>query len=141
MLDINKLTPADIEQINVLLKQLSENSPIISKKDLKYIAKNNGMILTIRNMEDDGKIIGMATLFVFPSMSGKKGTIEDVVVDEAHRGKGLGERLVRGLIEKARELGARKLDLTSSPKRIAANKLYLKLGFVKRETNVYRMVL
>lgn len=141
MLNINKLTLADIKQINALLKQLSENSPVISKKDLKYIAKNNGMILVIRNTEDNSKIIGMATLFVFPPMTGKRGTIEDVVVDEAHRGKGLGERLVCGLIERARELGVHKLDLTSAPKRVAANTLYQKLGFEKRETNVYRMVL
>lgn len=138
MLDINQLTFADITQINALFKQLSENAPVVSREDLALIYRGGGMISTIRNQDEGGKIIGIAFLVM---RVGKKGLIDDVVVDEAYRGKGLGERLVSGLIEKARELGVRKLDLTSSPKRVAANALYQKLGFVKRETNVYWMVL
>lgn len=138
MPDINKLTFVDIAQINALLKQLSENAPVISKEDLALIYRGGGIILTIRNQDEGGKIIGIAILVM---RVGKKGLIDDVVVDEAHRGKGLGERLVSGLIEKAREIGVHQLDLTSAPKRVAANALYQKLGFVKRDTNVYQMVL
>jgi ribosomal protein S18 acetylase RimI-like enzyme len=59
-------------------------------------------------------------------------------VDEAARGQGAGEALVREAIRLARKAGARTIDLTSRPSREAANRLYERIGFVERETNVYR---
>ena len=140
MWDIRQFTFEDIAWINVLLKQLSENAPRVSKKDLINIVKKGGEICLARD-PDSKKIIAIATLIVFDTLMGKMGRIEDVVVDDRHRGKGYGKKLVLSLIDKARERGLKQIDLTSSPKRVAANGLYQKLGFVKRETNVYRMVL
>lgn len=138
MLDIDKLTPENIEQINALSKELSENAPIISKNDLLRVLKN-GIIATISTQK--GEIIGMATLIIYQTLMGRIGRVEDVVVHKAHRGKGLGEQLVEALIARARSYGLKHIDLTSSPKRVAANALYQKLGFVKRKTNAYRRVL
>jgi ribosomal protein S18 acetylase RimI-like enzyme len=78
------------------------------------------------------------TLVVFPIPTGVRAWIEDVVVDESARGRGVGESLNLRAIELAEELGARTVDLTSRPSREAANRLYQRIGFVPRETNVYR---
>jgi ribosomal protein S18 acetylase RimI-like enzyme len=78
------------------------------------------------------------TLVVFPIPTGVRAWIEDVVVDESARGNGIGDDLIVAAVEKSKRLGARSIDLTSRPAREAAHRLYLKAGFVVRETNVYR---
>ncbi len=80
----------------------------------------------------------MLTLAVFRIPTGLRAWIEDVVVDEAARGRGVGAELTSAAIRLAGERGARTVDLTSRPSREAANRLYQRLGFVQRETNVYR---
>ena len=87
---------------------------------------------------DDGAIVGVATLAVFPIPTATRAWIEDVIVDEAGRGQGIGEALTRAMLDRAAELGARTVDLTSRPGREAANRLYRRIGFERRETNVYR---
>jgi ribosomal protein S18 acetylase RimI-like enzyme len=86
----------------------------------------------------DGTIIGSMTLVVFRIPTGIRAWIEDVVVDGDARGRGVGEALNRRAIEVARSRGAKTVDLTSRPSREAANRLYQRIGFVARETNVYR---
>ena len=86
----------------------------------------------------DGEIVGSLTLIVFRIPTGVRAWIEDVVVDEAARGHGVGEALNHEALRIARELGAITVDLTSRPSREAANRLYQRLGFTARETNVYR---
>ena len=81
----------------------------------------------------------MATLATFRIPTGLRAWIEDVVVDEAGRGQGVGEALTNAMVERARELGCRTVDLTSRPSREAANRLYQRAGFVARDTNVYRL--
>ena len=78
------------------------------------------------------------TLVVFPIPTGIRAWIEDVVVDGDARGRGVGAALNQAALDRARDLGARTVDLTSRPSREAANRLYRRLGFVARETNVYR---
>ena len=85
-----------------------------------------------------GRIIGMLTLVLFPIPTGVRAWIEDVVVDADARGQGVGVLLTREALRLARADGARTVDLTSRPGREAANRLYAKLGFERRETNVYR---
>lgn len=80
-------------------------------------------------------------LVMFPLPTGNRAWIEDVVVDEVARGAGVGELLNRHAIELATQAGARTVDLTSRPSRAAANRLYQRLGFVTRETTVYRLQL
>ena len=87
------------------------------------------------------EIVGAMVLVLFPLASGVRAWIEDVVVDESVRGRGIGAALNRRAIELAREAGARTVDLTSRPTREAANRLYARLGFQRRDTNVYRLEL
>ncbi len=91
--------------------------------------------------KDGDSIVGSLTLVVFPIPTGIRAWIEDVVVDESARGKGVGEALNTFALQRARERGAKTVDLTSRPSREAANRLYQRLGFVARDTNVYRYTL
>ena len=86
---------------------------------------------------DDGGIVGCATLVLYRVSSGLKGRIEDVIVDESARGQGVGEALVREGMRLANEAGVLMLELTSMPYRQSANRLYRRLGFVRKPTNVY----
>lgn len=83
----------------------------------------------------------MTSLILFCAATGVRAFIDDVVVLEAHRGQGLGEQLVRAAIDHAASLGVGKIDRPSRPSREAANRLYQRLGFDRRETNVYRLTL
>jgi ribosomal protein S18 acetylase RimI-like enzyme len=87
---------------------------------------------------DDGTIVGVATLAVFRIPTAWRAWIEDVITDESARGQGVGEALTRAMIERAREMACTTVDLTSRPSREAANRLYQRVGFEQRETNVYR---
>ena len=87
---------------------------------------------------DDGRIVGLSTLAAFRTPTGLRAWIEDVVTDEAARGRGVGAALTKAMLHRARGLGCVTVDLTSRPDREAANRLYQRLGFVQRETNVYR---
>jgi ribosomal protein S18 acetylase RimI-like enzyme len=89
----------------------------------------------------EGIIVGSLTLAVFTIPTGSRAWIEDVVVDESARGLGAGEALTMAALDAAKAKGATSVDLTSRPSREAANHLYLRLGFVARETNVYRFSL
>ena len=86
-------------------------------------------------------VVGAMVLVMFPLPSGLRAWIEDVVVDEVARGQGIGAALNRQAIQIARDAGARTVDLTSRPDREAANRLYARLGFDQRATNVYRLEL
>lgn len=127
----------DTRDINALLKQLSPEAPEMHISDI-MTTNNLGFLAIARDLDNVGRIVGMATMIEKRQLTGRFGTIEDVVVDVAYRGQGIAERLNLQLIEEARKRKLVHLDLTSSPARVAANKLYLKLGYEKRETNVYR---
>ena len=86
----------------------------------------------------DGRILGLTTLVMIELATGLEARIEDVVVDDAARGLGAGRALVAAALEAAAERGVRYVDLTSSPRRVAARALYAKLGFVARDTGVFR---
>ena len=91
--------------------------------------------------EDDGRIVGSLTLAAFEIPTGRRAWIEDVVTDSAVRGKGVAQCAGDAALAHAAELGARTVDLTSRPDREDANRLYAKLGFDVRQTNVYRRTL
>ena len=91
-------------------------------------------------VEDDGHVVGCATLCVFDTPTGRKASVEDVVVNPACRGQHVGRKLMEHIIDFARrELGDVELHLTSNPRRVAANNLYRSVGFQQRETNVYNL--
>jgi ribosomal protein S18 acetylase RimI-like enzyme len=95
-------------------------------------------VLVARDLRDQGRIVGMLTLIVFRIPTGIRAWIEDVVVDETVRGRGVGEALSQEAVRRALDLGARTVELTSRPSREAANRLYRRLGFVRRDSNLYR---
>jgi ribosomal protein S18 acetylase RimI-like enzyme len=119
-----------------LIPQLSRSSPPPTVDELAEIVAHPGTTLFVARL--DGEIVGTLTLVVFRIPTGLRAWIEDVVVDEAIGGRGIGSALTRAAIDHAAALGARTVDLTSRPSREAANRLYQRLGFQIRETNVYR---
>lgn len=137
---ITQATTVDDELVAAfarLVPQLSKSAELPSREQLEEIvASPAAMVLLARN--DSGEIIGSLTLVVFRTPTGARAWIEDVVVDESARGQGTGEALVAEAIRLASDSGARTVDLTSRPSRESANRLYEKVGFQARETNVYR---
>lgn len=120
-----------------LVRQLSRSSPPPSPAEVEEIVRSPACHLLVAR-DGDGTIVGTLTLAVFRIPTGLRAWIEDVVVDEAARGRGVGAALTNAAIRVANGRGARTVDLTSRPSREAANRLYQRLGFVARETNVYR---
>lgn len=88
---------------------------------------------------DEGNVMGMLTVGMYVSPTGTKAWIEDVVVDEVLRGQGFGRMLVEHAIDFCKKEGIDTVYLTSNPKRVAANGLYQSMGFVRKETNMYKM--
>ena len=129
-----------VEAFARLIPQLSKSSPAPTKAELQAIASHEACFLLVAR-EDGGTILGSLTLVVFPIPTAVRAWIEDVVVDDAARGKGVGELLNRRALEISAEHGAKTVDLTSRPSREAANRLYQRIGFEPRDTNVYRYAL
>jgi ribosomal protein S18 acetylase RimI-like enzyme len=134
------LTPAIVDAVERLVPQLSRSSPPPTTSELGDVVASPATDLFIA-IDDTGAVIGMATLLTFRIPTGLRAWIEDVVVDEAGRGRGVGDALTQAMVERARELGCRTVDLTSRPSREAANRLYQRAGFVARDTTVYRLEL
>jgi ribosomal protein S18 acetylase RimI-like enzyme len=132
-----EVTPDVVDALDRLIPQLSSSSPPPSADELAEIVESPATHLLVAR-GDDGQVVGSLTLVVFRIPTGVRAWIEDVVVDDAARGQGVGEALNRYAIDVAAEHGARSVDLTSRPSREAANRLYRRIGFAPRETNVYR---
>jgi len=125
-----------------LIPQLSSSSPPPDAGALAAIVDSVVSILLVAEdptVEGESAILGSMTLVVFRIPTGLRAWIEDVVVDGSARGRGVGEALNRAAIDWARAAGATTVDLTSRPSREAANRLYRRLGFEQRATNVYRL--
>lgn len=127
-------TPELEETIRTLLPQLTEARTPPTLEQLQDVVSNQTLLVA---RDDDGRILGTLTFVLYRVASGVKGRIEDVIVDESVRGKGVGEALVREGMRLANEAGVLMLELTSMPYRQAANRLYKRLGFVRKPTNVY----
>ena len=125
-----------LDAINRLLPQLSSSSLVLDEVDLRNILDSESTKLFLAIDEDE--VFGMLSLVLFRIPTGRKAWVEDVVVDEKARGRGVGKLLTEHAIQVAREHGAHSVDLTSRPSREAANALYQRVGFEQRETNVYR---
>jgi ribosomal protein S18 acetylase RimI-like enzyme len=125
--------------VAALLPQLNPALAIPTKDELTAVLADPAVILLLAR--DGRSIVGTATVIVFRTPAGAKARIEDVVVDEGARGRGVGESLVTRCIGLAREHGAKVVDLQSRHEREAANRLYLRMGFQARDSNLYRLVL
>jgi ribosomal protein S18 acetylase RimI-like enzyme len=128
-----------LDALAVLVPQLSSSNPPPTLAQLSEIVAGPATCMFTARL--DGRIVGVLTLATFRIPTGVRAWIEDVVVDESARGHGAGEALNKAALEEARRRGAITVDLTSRPSREAANRLYQRLGFVARDTNVYRHTL
>jgi ribosomal protein S18 acetylase RimI-like enzyme len=133
---VRQVTDELVEACRRLLPQLSSSAAALDADDLARIANHQANTLLVAR--DRGAIVGMLTLVTFPLSSGLRARIEDVVVDQEARGHGVGTALTMVAIDLAHQQGARSVDLTSRASRVAANRLYQRLGFQLRDSNVYR---
>jgi ribosomal protein S18 acetylase RimI-like enzyme len=134
------VSPELIRALGELIPQVSDTAPPPTEDELETIVSSPATRLLVAR-DEAGSIVGTLTLVAFRIPTGVGAWIEDVVVDEGARREGVGEALMKAGIRLAEESGARHLNLTSRPTREAANRLYRRLGFEERETNVYRLTL
>ena len=138
---ISLLTSGDAqtaEALRLLIEQLTGRDSTFGEEELRQTLQDNASRLFV--MRHEGVIIGMLTLCIYHCPTARKVWVEDVVVDSAYRGQGLGKELMAYAIDYVeKNLAPCSLMLTSRPTRVAANALYRKIGFEPRETNVYKM--
>lgn len=126
-----------------LIPQLTSNPPP-TRQELAEMLASPGSILYVARLAEagqepeSGEIVGMATLVLYRVPTGLRGYIEDIIVDEKARGHGLGRALTQACLDHAQRMGVPQVGLTSNPARQEANRLYQKMGFEPRQTNVYR---
>ncbi|MEV4114281.1 GNAT family N-acetyltransferase [Nonomuraea sp. NPDC049695] len=125
-----------VAALSRLLPQLSTTAEALDREAVRRLLAFESNTVLVARVQ--GQIVGTLTLVTFPLPSGLRARVEDVVVDEAARGQGVAAALTDKALELARESGARTVDLTSRPSREAANRLYERAGFRRRESIVYR---
>lgn len=136
------VTPELVTAFERLIPQLSRSNPPPTADELEAIVTSPASVLLIATDPDRGdEIVGSLTLILFRIPTGVRAWIEDVVTDGEARGRGVATALNLAAIEHARHADARTVDLTSRPSREDANRLYRKIGFEQRDTNVYRFTL
>ena len=133
---VEEVTTELVEAMARLVPQLSRSAPAPTAPELYEIVTGDATVFFAARV--DGRIVGSLTLVVFRIPTGVRAWIEDVVVDGAARGAGVGEALNQAAVDEAHRRGARTVDLTSRPSREAANRLYQRMGFVARDSTVYR---
>ena len=136
IIEVTEVTDELIDAMNRLIPQLSSSNPPPSPAELQAMVDSDSTVLLLAR--DHTGVLGSLTLAIFRIPTGLRAWIEDVVVNDEARGKGVGRLLNEVALEHARAAGATTVDLTSRPSRDAANRLYRRLGFVERRTNVYR---
>lgn len=132
---LRSISDEERQQIAALVAQLTTKAVDPSRFD-EVVDSHNTLLLTARR---NGRIVGVLVLALYPTLTGRKAWIEDVVVDNAERGAGIGRALVEQAIAEASERGAATLDLTSNPSRQAAHRLYRACGFEERATTPFRL--
>ena len=129
---MQEIPPFDIEQVRKLVFQL-DPSARVSEQSLNA-ALLNGYVSTVK---DGDTLVGMGWIFPRQTLLRKQAVIEDMIVDEAYRGKGYGEKILRDCVEWAKKNDIQVIELTTNSMRVAANALYQKVGFALHETNHY----
>ena len=139
ILEMTEVTDEVVAALQRLIPQLTNNSTPPDRDALVKMAASPDTVVFLACEPDEyGEIVGSASLAIATSPTSTHGWIEDVVVDEQARGQGIGRMLTQSLLDRARALGLKEVCLTSRPSRVAANQLYQSMGFIRRETNVYR---
>lgn len=135
---VTEITDEIFEAVTRLVPQLGVHKAPPTRDELTALVKSTGSTLLLaRHPDETAAIAGMLSLTVYRAPTGIRSIVEDVIVDESMRRRGIAEALMLRAIELARQAGANGVSLTSNPKREAANKLYQSMGFQKRETNAY----
>ena len=135
---VSEQTEKDLQEINQLIPQLSQSAKLLTKAEFTSILESESTHLYFA--EQNEQVLGMLSLVTFRIPTGLRGWVEDVVVDERARGKGVGKLLTMHALKEAQDMGVLTIDLTSRPSRDAANRLYQSVGFSARVTNVYRFM-
>ncbi len=125
-----------VDAVQRLVPQVSTSAAVPSPRQVAELCEAKATVMLLARL--DGAVVGMLVLVLFRLPTGMRAWIEDVVVDTAVRGCGVGEALTLEALDRARAAGAVTVDLTSRPSRAAAVRLYERLGFERRETGVYR---
>jgi len=133
---VSEVTADVVGAFRKLLPQLSSRAAALGNEALATVASCEANTLLVARVAD--QIVGTLTLVMTPLPSGLRAHIDDVIVDADARGHGVGMALVDHALDVARAAGARTVDLPSRPSREAANRLYERAGFQRRESNVYR---
>jgi len=127
-----------MDAITRLMPQLKLKYSLPTRSEIEaLVASKASILLIVRHPDENSPIVGMLTLIIYRVPSGVRAHVEDIVVDEAVRGQGIGEALVRHALGVAREAGANGVALTSNPRREAAIRLYQRVGFKRWGTNIY----
>jgi ribosomal protein S18 acetylase RimI-like enzyme len=127
-----------VEAVTRLMPQLKLKFVLPTRAEIEDLINSKASVLiSARYPDEENAIAGMLTLIVYRVPSGVRAHIEDIVVDEPMRGRGIGEALVRYALDMAREAGANGVALTTNPRREAANRLYQRIGFKHWQTNIY----
>ncbi len=134
--EITQISAADIPSLQLLLKTLSPNC-IFSENDIEKTIQSPNCHLY--GLYQENSLVGMYTLGIYHSPTGSKACLEDFVVHPDFQGKGYGRLMIEHLQEQIKKLQIKQLLFTSKPSRTAANHLYVKMGFKRKETNVYIM--
>jgi ribosomal protein S18 acetylase RimI-like enzyme len=137
IVEVDEVTPELVEAFVRLTPQLSKSNPPPSEAELRELVESPATVLLMAE-DDDGRYVGTLTVLLFRIPTAMRAWIEDVIVDEAVGGQGIGKALTREALARAKAAGAKTVDLTSRPSREVANGMYKSLGFEPRETNVYR---
>lgn len=136
---LSEVTDEVVEAFARLVPQLSSSAAAPTRAEIQDMVDSGcSIVFLARDEEAGGRITGSLTLVIFRVPTGLRAWIEDVVVDETTRGKGTGEALTRAALEEARRRSVKNVDLTSRPSREAANRLYQRVGFALRHSNLYR---
>ncbi len=137
--EATQVTAELVDAFARLVPQLSSSSPAPTWQQVAEMVESPATVVFVaRDAGRGNEIVASLTLALFRIPTGLRAWIEDVIVDESARGQGLGEALTRAALDRARQMGAKTVDLTSRPSREAANRLYQRVGFELRKTNVYR---
>lgn len=139
IIEIREVDEELMEAVSRLVPQLNSKADIPDAVAIKKIVHSDATIFLM--VREAGEWAGSLSLVVYDIPTGRQARIEDVVVDTAFRGHGIGKALMEEAIRRAKEAGAKALSLTSRPSRVAANQLYLNMGFKLHETNVYTLTL
>ena len=140
--EITEMSQKVCDAFERLLPQLSSSAKAPTWDELADLINAKASIVLAAADDEDPEetILGTMTLVVFRIPTGVRAWVEDVVVDKEARGKGIGEKLIRTAIERAKAEGAKTIDLTSRPTRVEAHRLYKRCGFEMRETCVFRRI-